>query len=142
MATFNDLSSHLMQRASSLWTYLSSDFGPNRHEAVDGEVIFSKNNICVHSDAGQHVPGYFTIKVHKFLPFSEDGDPHEESTLILNWVPNNFIQKHPKSISPESSPTKSHVQVSIPFGLFFCSTSLLSQCRPSGSLRLRIAKSL
>lgn len=122
-----------MQRASSLWTYLSSDFGPNRHEAVDGEVIFSKNNICVHSDAGQHVPGYFTIKVHKFLPFSEDGDPHEESTLILNWVPNNFIQKHPKSISPESSPTKSHVQVSFDFRSRFPIIHASHSYRPSGS---------
>ena len=106
----NDISSHLMQRASSLLTYLRSEQGGGRHEAVEGEIIFSKNNICVHSSDGHHVPGYFTIKVHKFLPFSEDGDPHEESTLILNWVPNNFIHKHPKSISPESSPTKSHVQ--------------------------------
>lgn len=107
--TFNDISSHLMQRASSLWTYLSSEAGAGRHEAVEGEIIFSKNNICVHSSDGQHVPGYFTIKVHKFLPFSEDGDPHEESTLLLHWVPNNFIHKHPATVSPESSPTKSHV---------------------------------
>lgn len=106
----NDISSHLIQRASSLWTYLSSEPGGGRHEAVEGEIIFSKNNICVHSSDGQHVAGYFTIKVHKFLPFSEDGDPHEESTLILNWVPNNFIHRHPKSVSPDSSPTKSHVQ--------------------------------
>lgn len=110
MAKLNHLSSHLIQRASSLWTYLSSETGSGRHEASEGEIIFSKNNICVHSSDGHHVPGYFTIRVHKFLPFSEDGDPHEESTLILHWVPNNFIHKHPKSLSPESSPTKSHVQ--------------------------------
>ena len=79
-------------------------------DLVEGEVIFSKNNICVHVNDGQHVPGYFTIKVHKFFPFSEDGDDsHEEATLILTWVPNGFIEKHPKSISSTpipGSPTK------------------------------------
>lgn len=81
------------------------------NDLVEGEVIFSKNNICVHVNEGQHVPGYFTIKVHKFFPFSEDGDDsHEEATLILTWVPNGFIEKHPKSISStpiSGSPSKS-----------------------------------
>lgn len=81
------------------------------NDLVEGEVIFSKNNICVHINEGQHVPGYFTIKVHKFFPFSEDGDDsHEEATLILTWVPNGFIEKHPKSISStpiSGSPSRS-----------------------------------
>lgn len=80
------------------------------NDLVEGEVIFSKNNICVHINEGQHFPGYFTIKVHKFFPFSEDGDDsHEEATLILTWVPNGFIEKHPKSISStpvSGSPSK------------------------------------
>ena len=90
----------------------------SRTSASEGEIIFSKNNICIHSPTGQqdsngsqqqpqHLPGYFTIKVHKFLPFCEDGDLHEESTLILNWVPNDVIEQHPKSITPDSSPVKS-----------------------------------
>lgn len=73
---------------------------------IEGEIIYSKNNICVHSSDGNHVPGYFTIKVHKILPFSEDGDFSEEATLILTWLPNNYIQAHPKSISPDASPSK------------------------------------
>ena len=92
-----------------------------RHSASEGEIIFSKNNICIHapstcSQAGPtHFPGYFTIKVHKFLPFCEDGDDlHEESTLILNWVPNNVIEQHPKSITPDSSPVKSIRKINSP----------------------------
>lgn len=91
------------------------------HSTSEGEIIFSKNNICIHTSSSNgcnnssspigtaaHLPGYFTIKVHKFLPFCEDGDDlHEESTLILNWVPNNVIEQHPKAITPESSPVKS-----------------------------------
>lgn len=93
---------------------------------VEGEVIFSKNNICVHVNEGQHTPGYFTIKVHKFFPFSEDGDDsHEEATLILTWVPNGFIEKHPKSISstPTSgSPSKSRKSIDSSDNVFISSS--------------------
>lgn len=100
MAKLTDI---LSKASSNLWTLLNAESGQGRHEAADGEIIFSKNNICVHSSDGQHLPGYFSIKVHKFLPFSEDGDPHEEATLILSWVPNNFIAHEP---NPETSPSK------------------------------------
>ena len=101
------------------------------NELVEGEVIFSKNNICVHINEGQHIPGYFTIKVHKFFPFSEDGDDsHEEATLILTWVPNGIIEKHPKSISSTpipGSPTKTIQSVDSNDDVFVSSPSVVSR---------------
>ena len=112
------------QRSLSSWSVnsaassISSYYGRHgiQSERVDktfneGEIVYSKNNICVHAIDGEHMPGYFTIKVHKFLPFAEDGDPSEEATLILNWLPNNYIQAHPKSISPDASPSKTVTSV-------------------------------
>src|SRR4051794_38052296 len=97
--------SDILSKASNLWSYLAPEANNCSSGLEDGEIIFSKNNVCVHNCDGQHLPGYFTIRVHKFLAENENGQS-EISTLILTWVPNTFIERHPKSINetPNNSP--------------------------------------
>ncbi|CEF60085.1 TBC1 domain family member 16 [Strongyloides ratti] len=76
----------------------------------DGEIIFSKNNVCVHELINEdennydcadyninHIPGYLTVHC-----------AHDEIigvTLILQWLPNKTLEKNPASIrcvSPRS----------------------------------------
>ncbi|XP_054923766.1 TBC1 domain family member 16 isoform X1 [Dermacentor andersoni] len=75
--------------------------------AADGEVVFCKNNVCVHPPVSSkngvtHHPGYLTIKVH-----------HDEVlglSLRLSWIPNASLKKNPRSLenrTPCSSPCRS-----------------------------------
>uniref|UniRef100_A0A0N5C9Q2 Rab-GAP TBC domain-containing protein n=1 Tax=Strongyloides papillosus TaxID=174720 RepID=A0A0N5C9Q2_STREA len=80
----------------------------------DGEIIFSKNNVCVHEAINEddnnfdcvddniiHIPGYLTVHC-----------AHDEVigvTLILQWLPNKTLEKNPASIrcvSPRSRNTQ------------------------------------
>lgn len=64
----------------------------------DNEVLFCKNNICVHPPALArkcndilHHPGYLTITTKVFI------DQHNDSkrpTLFLTWIPNATITKN------------------------------------------------
>uniref|UniRef100_A0A0N4ZC61 Rab-GAP TBC domain-containing protein n=1 Tax=Parastrongyloides trichosuri TaxID=131310 RepID=A0A0N4ZC61_PARTI len=76
----------------------------------DGEIIFSKNNVCVHEALGEdennydigddniiHIPGYLTVHCAN--------DEAIGVTLILQWLPNKTLEKNPASIrcvSPRS----------------------------------------
>ncbi|KAJ8363523.1 hypothetical protein SKAU_G00123540 [Synaphobranchus kaupii] len=73
----------------------------------DGEIIFSKNNVCVHpseSMPGQaeHHPGYLCVRMEK--------DEVLGTTLILTWVPNSHIQRQDEEalryVTPEGSPMR------------------------------------
>ncbi|WKY14334.1 hypothetical protein Q1695_000127 [Nippostrongylus brasiliensis] len=63
----------------------------------DGDIIFSKNNVCVH-DLGSsdevdniiHTPGYLTVHCQY--------DDQIGVTLVLQWLPNSTLQKNPASI--------------------------------------------
>ncbi|KAL8618789.1 hypothetical protein ACOMHN_000217 [Nucella lapillus] len=93
--------SSIVKKASSLLRLGSGD--SLKPPPLDGEIIYCKNNVCVHPPASllvdsEHHPGYLTLRAHQ----SEGSRP----TLILTWIPNLTLQKNPHSI--ENSPNKSH----------------------------------
>ncbi|XP_030884643.1 TBC1 domain family member 16 isoform X3 [Leptonychotes weddellii] len=91
-------------KASDLLT-LTPGGGSGPPSVLEGEIIYSKNNVCVHppeglQGLGEHHPGYLCLYMEK--------DELLGSTLILAWVPNSRIQKQDEEalryITPESSP--------------------------------------
>ncbi|XP_069809020.1 TBC1 domain family member 16 isoform X3 [Dendropsophus ebraccatus] len=91
-------------KASDLLTFGS--WGENS-SILDGEIIFSKNNVCVHPpellhNVASHHPGYLCVYTEK--------DESLGTTLILAWVPNSRIQRQDEEalryITPESSPVR------------------------------------
>lgn len=91
-------------KASDLLTLNSSGGPPS---ILDGEIIYSKNNVCVHptdqlQGLGEHHPGYLCIHMEK--------DEMLGTTLTLTWVPNSRIQRQDEEalryITPESSPVR------------------------------------
>nr|XP_037286326.1 TBC1 domain family member 16-like [Rhipicephalus microplus] len=97
----------LLRRASDLFRTSSGVPQQLKPPAADGEVVFCKNNVCVHPPVSSkngvtHHPGYLTIKVH-----------HDEVlglSLRLSWIPNASLKKNPRSLenrTPCSSPCRS-----------------------------------
>ncbi|XP_046950057.1 TBC1 domain family member 16 isoform X2 [Lynx rufus] len=93
-------------KASDLLT-LTPGGGGGPPSVLDGEIIYSKNNVCVHppeglQGLGEHHPGYLCLCVEK--------DELLGGTLILTWVPNSRIQRQDEEalryITPESSPVR------------------------------------
>ncbi|ELU09246.1 hypothetical protein CAPTEDRAFT_175014 [Capitella teleta] len=75
-----------------------------RPPPLDGEIIFCKNNVCVHPPASlsteiEHYPGYLNIRSQE--------DKVLNSTLILTWIPNSTLKKNPRSI--ENSPGRAKI---------------------------------
>ncbi|CAL8264963.1 TBC1 domain family member 16 [Gadus morhua] len=94
-------------KASDLLTFNPGAGGSSARSGLDGEIIFSKNNVCVHPaeplpGLGEHHPGYLCVHVEK--------DDSLGTTLILTWVPNCRIQRQDEEalryITPESSPVR------------------------------------
>ncbi|XP_040100691.1 TBC1 domain family member 16 isoform X3 [Oryx dammah] len=95
-------------KASDLLTLTPGGGGSGGPPSVlDGEIIYSKNNVCVHppeglQGLGEHHPGYLCLYMEK--------DELLGATLILAWVPNSRIQKQDEEalryITPESSPVR------------------------------------
>uniref|UniRef100_A0A3P9NI38 TBC1 domain family, member 16 n=1 Tax=Poecilia reticulata TaxID=8081 RepID=A0A3P9NI38_POERE len=94
-------------KASDLLTLNPGAGGSSLRSGLDGEIIFSKNNVCVHPAEplpclAEHHPGYLCVHVEK--------DECLGSTLILTWVPNSRIQRQDEEalryITPESSPVR------------------------------------
>lgn len=94
-------------KASDLLTFNPGTGGATLRSGLDGEIIFSKNNVCVHPaeplpGLAEHHPGYLCVHVEK--------DESLGTTLILTWVPNSRIQRHDEEamryITPESSPVR------------------------------------
>lgn len=77
---------------------------------LDGEIIYCKNNVCVHPpatlavDSEEHHPGYLTLR-------SQNDDDKNGPTLILTWIPNSSLKKNPKSIE---SPNRSYATTPSP----------------------------
>ncbi|XP_009885133.1 PREDICTED: TBC1 domain family member 16 isoform X4 [Charadrius vociferus] len=93
-------------KASDLLT-LNPGGGSSSASILDGEIIYSKNNVCVHppellQGIGEHHPGYLCLYMEK--------DELLGTTLILAWVPNSRIQRQDEEalryITPESSPVR------------------------------------
>ncbi|KIH67964.1 hypothetical protein ANCDUO_01706 [Ancylostoma duodenale] len=60
----------------------------------DGDIVFSKNNVCVHDVGAEdeidniiHTPGYLTIHCQQ--------DEQIGTTLVLQWLPNSTLHKNP-----------------------------------------------
>ncbi|KAM4597813.1 TBC1 domain family member 16 [Polymixia lowei] len=94
-------------KASDLLTFNPGAGGSSARSGLDGEIIFSKNNVCVHPaeplpGLAEHHPGYLCVHMEK--------DESLGTTLILTWVPNSRIQRHDEEalryITPESSPVR------------------------------------
>lgn len=94
-------------KASDLLTFNPGAGNASLRSGLDGEIIFSKNNVCVHPaeplpGLAEHHPGYLCIHVEK--------DESLGTTLILTWVPNSRIQRQDEEamryITPESSPVR------------------------------------
>lgn len=100
----------IIRRASNLLTQRAGSFSvsstpsktvsllKNKCPPLDGEIIFSKNNICVHPPSRLHSytlhhPGYLCIKCQH--------NPQYGSTLILTWIPNSTL-KNRSDISQQS----------------------------------------
>lgn len=93
-------------KASDLLT-LNPGGGSASPSILDGEIIYSKNNVCVHppellQGIGEHHPGYLCLYMEK--------DELLGTTLILAWVPNSRIQRQDEEalryVTPESSPVR------------------------------------
>ncbi|XP_039937860.1 TBC1 domain family member 16 isoform X1 [Hirundo rustica] len=93
-------------KASDLLT-LTPGGGGGSSSVLDGEIIYSKNNVCVHppellQGVGEHHPGYLCLYMEK--------DELLGATLILAWVPNSRIQRQDEEalryVTPESSPVR------------------------------------
>ncbi|XP_030087954.1 TBC1 domain family member 16 isoform X3 [Serinus canaria] len=98
----------LLRRASSRASdLLTLTPGGGSSSLLDGEIIYSKNNVCVHPPEllqaiGEHHPGYLCLYMEK--------DELLGATLILAWVPNSRIQRQDEEalryVTPESSPVR------------------------------------
>ncbi|NXH40555.1 TBC16 protein, partial [Dicaeum eximium] len=98
----------LLRRASSKASdLLTLTPGSASSPLLHGDIIYSKNNVCVHppellQGSGEHHPGYLCLYMEK--------DELLGSTLILAWVPNSRIQRQDEEalryVTPESSPQR------------------------------------
>ncbi|XP_078467133.1 TBC1 domain family member 16 [Lampetra planeri] len=77
--------------------------------ARGGEIVFSKNNVCVHPTEGVHAgqelhyPGYLCVEF-------DEGWGGGGGSLLLTWVPNARIEREDEEalryVTPESSPVR------------------------------------
>ncbi|XP_071965030.1 TBC1 domain family member 16-like isoform X2 [Antedon mediterranea] len=79
----------ILRRVSDFLNVNILDSNPSRPPPLDGEIIYSKNNVCVHppshlSTDALHFPGYLTLRAQQK---GETG-----STLILTWIPNSTLK--------------------------------------------------
>ncbi|NXO26096.1 TBC16 protein, partial [Cisticola juncidis] len=97
----------LLRRASSRASDLLTLTPGGGSSVLDGEIIYSKNNVCVHppellQGVGEHHPGYLCLYMEK--------DELLGATLILAWVPNARIQRQDEEalryVTPEGSPVR------------------------------------
>ncbi|NXM66692.1 TBC16 protein, partial [Serilophus lunatus] len=93
-------------KASDLLT-LNPGGSSSSSSLLEGEIIYSKNNVCVHppellQGVGEHHPGYLCLYLEK--------DELLGTTLMLAWVPNARIQRQDEEalryVTPEGSPVR------------------------------------
>lgn len=97
----------LIKRASSYFLGLEFDDQVEPLDYVDNEILFCKNNVCVHPPTVArheldiiHHPGYLSVTTKVFT------DQHNNSkrpTLFLNWIPNSTLRRCPSAV--ETSPS-------------------------------------
>ncbi|XP_069166722.1 TBC1 domain family member 16-like [Procambarus clarkii] len=86
----------ILRRASSFLGISYSDTSKPAYE--DGDIVFCKNNVCVHPPSryrgdGErvHHPGYLVIKCQADMTFG--------TTLHLNWIPNERLRRNHELVS-------------------------------------------
>lgn len=93
----------ILKRASS-YIMGSDEDGEESNELVyeDNEVLFCKNNICVHPPAVirqesdiLHYPGYLTVTTKTFI---DQYNNAKRPTLFLTWIPNSTLRKCPSTV--------------------------------------------
>ncbi|RWS05489.1 TBC1 domain family member 16-like isoform X5, partial [Dinothrombium tinctorium] len=111
MSSFGEL----IRRASKLWTHFEGEKN-GKPLANDGEIIYSKNNVCVHQTTAEgfftHTPGYLSIRVHHYEALCSDDVEH---TLILSWISNSTLRRNPRSVennTPCNTPCKRYTSQS------------------------------
>ncbi|XP_071443514.1 TBC1 domain family member 16 [Hetaerina americana] len=98
---------NILRRASCLILGGQCEYStPSYH---DGEVVFCKNNVCVHPPTALrrqdwdvvHHPGYLTVTYHICPQHSGDGvdstGDKGRPTLRLNWIPNATLRRNPSA---------------------------------------------
>lgn len=97
----------LLKRASSYFLGLEFDDNEEPLDYVDNEILFCKNNVCVHPPTIArheldiiHHPGYMTVTTKVF---TDQHNNAKRPTLFLNWIPNTTLRKCPSAV--ETSPS-------------------------------------
>ncbi|XP_063362181.1 TBC1 domain family member 16 [Cydia amplana] len=98
----------LLKRASSYFLGLEfEDYYEELPDYVDNEILFCKNNVCVHPPTIArheldviHHPGYLTVTTKVF---TDQHNNAKRPTLFLNWIPNSTLKKCPSAA--ETSPS-------------------------------------
>lgn len=93
---------NILKRASNF--ILGSDDIDDQIEFIyeDNEVLFCKNNVCVHPPAFArqesdilHYPGYLTVTTKTF---TDQYNNAKRPTLLLTWIPNATLRKCPSTV--------------------------------------------
>lgn len=93
---------NIIKRASNY--ILGSDEFDEKSELIyeDNEVLFCKNNVCVHPPAFArqesdilHYPGYLTVTTKTFI---DQYNNAKRPTLLLTWIPNATLRKCPSTV--------------------------------------------
>ncbi|XP_063534129.1 TBC1 domain family member 16 [Cydia strobilella] len=97
----------LLKRASSYFLGLEFEDYEELPDYVDNEILFCKNNVCVHPPTVArheldviHHPGYLTVTTKVF---TDQHNNAKRPTLFLNWIPNSTLKKCPSAV--ETSPS-------------------------------------
>lgn len=108
---------NILKRAS---TYiLGSDELNGKGEIIyeDNEVLFCKNNVCVHPPAFArqesdilHYPGYLTVTTKTFI---DQYNNAKRPTLMLTWIPNATLRKCPSTVE-NGLPPNATVTAAVP----------------------------
>uniref|UniRef100_A0A1S4H617 Rab-GAP TBC domain-containing protein n=1 Tax=Anopheles gambiae TaxID=7165 RepID=A0A1S4H617_ANOGA len=95
---------NILKRASSyiLGSDDDAEEGPGELVYEDNEILFCKNNICVHPPAVVrqesdilHYPGYLTVTTKTFI---DQYNNAKRPTLFLTWIPNSTLRKCPSTV--------------------------------------------
>ncbi|KAI5651972.1 rab-GTPase-TBC domain-containing protein [Phthorimaea operculella] len=100
----------IIKRASSYFLGLEFDDNEEPPDYVDNEILFCKNNVCVHPPTIArheldiiHHPGYLTVTTKVF---TDQHNNAKRPTLFLNWIPNSTLRKCPSAV--ETSPSEEY----------------------------------
>lgn len=99
-------------RRASTYILGSEEEKTSLHHYEDNEILFCKNNVCVHPPAMVrrdtdflHHPGYLTVTTKVFIDqYTETKRP----TLFLTWIPNSSLSKCSNTIQNSSSLKNGH----------------------------------